>query len=171
MRLTIAPLSEAAARAVLGWRYAPPYQLYNTPLSHWETDLRAMLDPANHYVSLGEGDDALVAYGCFGRDAQVPGGDYNSGPLDIGLMLRPDLTGQGKGIHCARALVGHAACTWAPQAYRVTIAAFNLRAQTVWSRAGFTETARFARLGDGLPFVILERPAQPEDGALSLSSR
>ena len=96
---------------------------------------------------------------CFGPDAQVPGGDYEAAALDIGLGLRPDLTGQGRGLHYASAVCDFARNTLAPAEFRVTVARFNRRARRVWENAGFVRVQTFERQPDGLPFVVLTRDA------------
>ena len=101
----------------------------------------------------------LVAYCCFGLDARVPGGDYDAPALDIGLGLRPDLTGQGKGLGYVQAVLGVVQHTVATDTFRVTVAEFNERAQKVWRRAGFRPVQRFVRPQDGRPFVVLLRKA------------
>ena len=101
----------------------------------------------------------LVAYCCFGLDARVPGGDYDTPALDIGLGVRPDLTGQGRGLGYLLAVLGVAQRTVSPGTFRVTVAEFNKRAQKVWRRAGFRPVQRFVRQQDGRPFVILLRKA------------
>lgn len=44
---------------------------------------------------------------------------------------------------------------YAPQRLRVTITAFNQRAQRVWQSLGFQPVAHFGRAGDGMPFIVL----------------
>lgn len=59
-----------------------------------------MLDPErrqSYYAALSK--DELVGFFSFGAEAQVPGGDYdNAKALDIGLGMRPDLTGKSLGL-------------------------------------------------------------------------
>jgi len=154
-------MDEARARVVLGWVYPPPYEVYNENPALLEEEVRALLEPRHHhhhhyYYILNEAGD-LVAYCCFGRDAQVGGGDYSAPALDLGLMVRPDLTGQGQGIRYAQAVIEFAERTFGQQQMRVTIAGFNQRARRVWQKAGFRQTQAFPRAGDGLRFVVCVR--------------
>lgn len=149
---TIEPNS---ARSVLSWRYEPPYDIYNTPPALMEESITLLLDPRHHYHSILDEMGDLVAYCCFGQDGQVPGGDYSQEALDIGLGVRPDLTGQGRGQSFVRAVVDFAHRTYSPPALRVTIAHFNLRALRVWKKAGFRAWQTFSREPDGLAFVVL----------------
>jgi [ribosomal protein S18]-alanine N-acetyltransferase len=145
-------LDEAAARAVVSWSYPPPYEVYNEEPQRVEQVVQALLKPDYHYYRMAEGPDPLVAYCCFGLDARVAGGDYALEALDLGLMVRPDLTGHGRGGQFATAVLEFAQLTFPQKAWRVTIAEFNQRAQRVWAKLGFRQVQTFARRGDGLPF-------------------
>lgn len=160
-----APMNERGARHVTGWRYRPPYDIYNLqPDEDVEEAVVYLLDPQNAFFTIfgrvGEDEQAeLLAYCSFGRDAQVSGGDYSQDALDIGLGLRPDLTGQGRGHTFVAAVLDFARRQFNPAAFRVTIAEFNERAQRVWQKAGFRQTQTFHRDYDNRPFVILMRDA------------
>lgn len=174
-------MDEAAARAIHGWCYEPPYDLYDLADEPLLGLLRAFLDPQNAYYGIRDEEGGLVGFCCFGRDAQVPGGDYGPPAVDVGLGLRPDLTGQGRGLEYVQAVLdlarrltlseeGDAAARPAsrvepagPRAFRVTVAAFNKRAQRVWEKAGFRMVQRFERAGDALPFVVLVGPQEGEE--------
>jgi RimJ/RimL family protein N-acetyltransferase len=120
-----------------------------------EFDAGELTNPANHYYSITDKDGELVAYCCFGPEGRVPGGTYDSTALDVGMGLRPDLTGQGRGSQFLHAIAEFAHQRYAPTAFRVTVAAFNSRALRLCRRAGFREVQRFNRERDGLRFVIL----------------
>lgn len=117
--------------------------------------MRTFLGPRNNYYTIADASGDLVGYCCFGPDAQVGGGDYTACALDVGLGMRPHLTGQGRGLAFFSAILDFGRRTFAPQAFRVTVAAFNQRALRVYEKAGFRATQTFRRDGDGLPFVIL----------------
>ncbi len=157
IEFTFAPLDEPAARAILAWRYAGEYALYNLPPDAADAHLRAFLDPLNGYYALTDEGGALLAFCCFGAAAQVAGYAYREPALDIGLGLRPDLTGRGHGLDYVNVVIAFAAEAFGPPALRVTIAAFNVRAQRVWQKAGFRPAGAFARPSDGRAFVVLRR--------------
>ena len=90
-------MDDASARTILSWRYEPPYDFYNLNPDDAEEAIRALMDPQNAYYTLSNQLGDLLAYCCFGADAQVRGGDYGVPALDIGLGVHPDLTGQGEG--------------------------------------------------------------------------
>ena len=172
MTLRFEPMDEAAARAIHAWRYEPPYDIYDLAKEPLLGLLRAFLDPQNAYYAIFDETGDLVAYCCFGPDAQVPGGNYGRPAVDVGLGLHPDRTGQGQGLTYVQAVLDFARRTPAARpaagtlrseptaeeesiAFRVTVAAFNRRARRVWEKAGFQIVQRFERTGDALSFVIM----------------
>jgi RimJ/RimL family protein N-acetyltransferase len=157
MALAFQNMDEGSARAILGWSYEEPYALYNMPPAAHGDALRAFLDPINRYHAISDDHGHLVAYCCFGADARVPGGEYSPDAIDIGMGVRPDLTGQGQGITYVCAVVDFARRTLDPQSFRVTVAEFNSRAMKVWQKAGFEVTQRFERTSDGRAFLVMVR--------------
>jgi RimJ/RimL family protein N-acetyltransferase len=166
-------MTEAAARAIAVWRYAPPYDLYNLTGDNLAGDnlageevevIRFLCDPANDYYAVyghsdnrsdgicdGHGDGQRgreaepIGYCCYGADARVPGGDYPEEALDIGVGMRPDLTGGGRGHDFIGAVIEYGLTRYRPPLLRVTIAAFNERSQRVFRGRGFTPVRRFTR--------------------------
>jgi ribosomal-protein-alanine N-acetyltransferase len=155
--VTFQPMDKACAQAVLNWHYDPPYDVYNVSASQSPAVLRELLDPRNAYYCITGEAGELLAFCCFGIEARVPGGNYSHEALDIGFGVRPDLTGQGRGLSFVQAVLTFAVWIFAPYAFRVTIAEFNKRAIKVWKNAGFQPVQTFARQVDGMVFVILTR--------------
>jgi ribosomal-protein-alanine N-acetyltransferase len=120
MDLSFQPMDEARARKSLTWRYEPPYDFYNPNPDEAEEIVQWFLDPRHAYYAITGDDGEMVGYCCFGADAQVPGGDYGADALDVGLRMRPDLTGQGRGSDFFAAIVDFARRTFTLQALRVT---------------------------------------------------
>ena len=153
---TYRPTDEASTREFLQWKYDPPYEIYNYKPEHFEEDLVYHLDPANHIYSMLR-DGELVGYCSFGQDARVRGGDYGEPALDIGLMIKPSLTGQGLGSDFVQDVIRFATAEFPAGRLRVTILESNLRARRVWEKNGFRTVSVFQRESDSLPFVILTR--------------
>jgi ribosomal-protein-alanine N-acetyltransferase len=146
-------LDESAAREIVSWRYEPPYDLYN--LENSDESIRYALNPDNNFYAMRDEDGKLIGFCSFGSDGQVPGGDYHAPALDIGLGIRPDLTGQGRGSDFVQAVLHFAQSKFQPPMLRVTIAAFNLRAQRVWEKNGFRLSQQFQHAGSGREFVMM----------------
>ncbi|MBT8203538.1 MAG: GNAT family N-acetyltransferase [Acidimicrobiia bacterium] len=138
------------------WRSDPPYDVYDiTDPIEQAVDYFLRPQTGCHVIELGPN---LAAFFTFGADARVPGGDYSKPALDIGLGVRPSLTGRGLGGGFVGAVVAFARGQTVDP-LRVTIATANQRAITVWRRAGFVETQRFQAAETVLgsdEFVVLE---------------
>ena len=156
MKITFTRLDEPAAREILSWRYEEPYAMYHLQDETVDQEVIAyLLSPENLFYRLDTPDGLLIAFCSFGEDARVKGGDYSSPALDIGLGVKPELTGRGLGKYIIAAVLKFAAEQFYTPDYRVTIAAFNKRAQKVWQANGFVQSQAFLRPFDQFPFVIL----------------
>jgi ribosomal-protein-alanine N-acetyltransferase len=144
LRFTLKPITPCDARAISRWRYGGPYSIYDGD----PTSVDALLEPRLSYHSVYDESGGLVGYFCFGEDARVAAGRrlgvYEvESAIDIGLGMRPDLTGQGLGEAFLLAGLRFARETYAPQAFRLTVATFNRRAIRVYERAGFEPVETF----------------------------
>jgi [ribosomal protein S18]-alanine N-acetyltransferase len=128
MEIEYRPVDEKPAREFLGWQYEPPYDIYNCPLEELDEAVEYNIDLANNVYAMLDQNGELVGYCSYGRDAQVPGGDYSEGALDIGLMIKPALTGQGLGAAFVSEVIRNGIEEYMPKKLRVTVAAFNHRA-------------------------------------------
>jgi [ribosomal protein S18]-alanine N-acetyltransferase len=96
---TFRKMTAIQAREILMWRYTGLYAAYNIDEAMLEEGIAVMLDPRNAYHAIYDGT-MLAGFCCFGEDAQVLGGDYSlPDTLDIGLGMRPELTGKGRVQH------------------------------------------------------------------------
>ena len=153
MSFTSKPITPSDARAISRWRYDEPYAIYDGD----PNSVDALLQPHFSYHSVYDEHGDLTGYFCFGEDAQVAVGKqlgvYQVEPaLDVGLGMRPDLTGRGLGEEFVHAGLGFAREVYSPPAFRLTVAAFNHRAIRVYERAGFETVETF-----GAPTLGAER--------------
>ena len=151
------PVDKTSAREFLQWQYDAPYDIYNCPPEHIDKFIEYNIDPENNVYAMFDGNDDLIGYCSYGMDARVGGGDYSEEALDIGLMIKPELTGQGLGATFAEEVIKNGIGKYAPKKLRVTIAAFNKRAIRVWETNGFQKTQIFKRSRDERKFVILTK--------------
>jgi RimJ/RimL family protein N-acetyltransferase len=170
MKIEYRPADETSAREFLTWQYEPPYDIYNCPPEQLEASLRYNLDPRNNVYAMFGQQGELVGYCSYGEDARVSGGDYSEEALDIGLMIKPALTGKGLGAAFARDVIRNGVGKYASKNLRVTIAAFNNRAIRTWKKNGFQQTQSFKRSPDGMEFVILTRKLTAEHAENAESS-
>ena len=100
------------------------------------------LEPRFLYHSVYIEDGDLAGYFCFGEDARVPAGRRlgvyeRESALDVGLGMRPDLAGRGLGAGFVLAGLS------GPPTFRLTVAAFSLRAVRMYERVGFEAVEAF----------------------------
>ena len=119
---------------------------------------------ASDATSAVTGRSVLGGFVCFGHEAQVSGarnaGLYRDAALDIGLGLRPNLTGHGFGAPFLAACLALAALREPHQPLRLAVATFNERAITTYRRAGFQDagTCQSPVRGRDFPFLVMTRP-------------
>ena len=70
-------------------------------------DVTGPLDPAEGFWAVLDEAGEVAGYACFGLEARVPGLAERPGVLDVGVGMRPDLTGQGRGRAFAEAVLAH----------------------------------------------------------------
>ena len=75
------------------------------------------------------------------------------------MGIRPELTGQGRGASFVLAVLDFARNAFAPGQFRVTIAAFNKRAQRVWEKNGFVPIQTFTHQASKREFIVMIRDA------------
>jgi [ribosomal protein S18]-alanine N-acetyltransferase len=150
---TFVQLSQEEAEAIAEWHYPEPYSFYN-----WSADvddLQELLDPAlrgDAYWAVRDDSDELVGHFSF-----KPKGDA----VEIGLGLRPDLTGRGLGADFLAAGLEFARTRFAPERFTLAVATFNERAIKVYERAGFRRERVYMHRTNGGEWEFLEmsRPA------------
>jgi len=138
---TFAPMTQAEAEEIAGWHYPGEYAFYD---ADWiPAGLAELLDPeqrGDQYHSARSTDGELEGF------AQLE--PAAGGATEIGLGLRPDLTGRGLGQAFTNAVIDLARRAGAGR-ITLAVATFNVRAVRVYERCGFVETGRHVRrLGD-----------------------
>lgn len=147
MQFFFEPMNEEDARAVLAWRYEGPYAVYNMQEDFDEENIdavAALLDRRSPHYAVRDQAGELIGFFGFGSSAYVTGSDEphlygENNTITIGLGMRPDLTGRGKGLGLAFVNAGldFARREFAPDFFRLFVLTFNERAIRVYEKAGF----------------------------------
>jgi ribosomal-protein-alanine N-acetyltransferase len=159
MTLNIVDMTPEAAREILSWRYPDDYAMYDIVVDNIEEEVEFFMNPDNHYYAIVDANSVVVGHCVFYAEARVPGGDYHLEALDIGIGMRPDWTGQGKGRDITKTVMDFGRKQYKPTHFRATVAAWNERAQKVCTNNGFEEVSRFSATNTGKAFVIFVREA------------
>ncbi|MEM8778584.1 MAG: GNAT family N-acetyltransferase [Cyanobacteria bacterium P01_G01_bin.49] len=155
MRLTFQKLEKKHALAILQWHYLPPYDCYNFDADNLQEDLHYLLEEKNAFFAILNQRKELEGYCSFGPDGQVPGGCYSAEAIDIGMGIRPDLIGQGRGKKYAKAVAIYGINRYQIKQLRVTILEFNKRSQKVWQQLGFNQVEKFIKIGTEEKFIVM----------------
>lgn len=157
MTLKIMTMTSDAAREILSWQYPDDYAMYNIIVDNIDEEVAFFMNPDNHYYAIVDIDETVVGHCVFYTEARVPGGDYSLDALDIGIGMRPDWTGRGKGTNITRLVMDFGREKYTPSYFRATVAAWNDRAQKVCTNNGFDEATRFTATSSGKEFMIFVR--------------
>jgi [ribosomal protein S18]-alanine N-acetyltransferase len=141
--------SQEDAEAIAEWRYPEPYSFYNWTAD--PDDLRELLDPSlrgEAYWAVKDEAGELVGHFSFKpKDERT---------VEIGLGLRPDLTGRGLGGAFLAAGLEFARTRFAPARFVLSVATFNERAIKVYERAGFARERIYMHTTAGREWEFLE---------------
>jgi [ribosomal protein S18]-alanine N-acetyltransferase len=155
-------MNDEEARAIVSWRYEAPYDFYDMAKDpEGLEELLGTPERRRGYYAVRAGDE-LVGFFSFGPGGQLPSFDYpDDGSLDVGLGLRPDLTGRGLGLEFLLAGLEFGRRHFAPAGFRLAVATFNERAIQVYERAGFRRVEIFTHHTNGgeYPFLLMTREA------------
>lgn len=158
--MDIHKLTEGEAMEITMWMYEEPYNLYS--FSEGAEVIEELLDGT--YYGCCDEKGELIGYFCFGENAQVPGGRDahlygGEDVVDIGLGMKPDLTGKGMGKTFFQAGIVFAATAFHSKHLRLSVATFNKRAITLYKNIGFQAGPIFLSRGREFMLMEYERPS------------
>lgn len=149
------PMSQRNAERIAGdWHYPGEYAFYDVAAD--DEDYAELISPearGTRYFEVLQGGE-LVGFVCL---------EENRGAVELGLGLRPDLTGKGMGQAFLAAIENFVrAHNPEAKAISLSVAAFNRRARRVYERAGFAGTGSFMQPTNGgmYEFIRMEKPLQ-----------
>lgn len=165
IRFSVRAFAAIDAEMVASWRYPPPYDVYDVPEDpEWEAEI---LDAARWGASYFAVDDAESGelIGFLELVAKEP--DSDDVEVEIGLGLRPDLTGQGVGPSFVEAGMAFARDRWRPRRFALDVFPWNERAIRAYEKSGFERGEVYVRTfpdGNEVTFLRMARPADPGHG-------
>lgn len=124
------------ANEIALWKYEGIYSVYS--FLHDDKTIQELL--TGDYFVYVNGSEGITGYVCFGHSGQIPIAQrnlYTNDMVDIGVGLRPDLCGEGRGFEFLTKAIDFVQHNKQVTALRLTVALFNQRAISVYKRAGF----------------------------------
>jgi [ribosomal protein S18]-alanine N-acetyltransferase len=140
-------MSDEEAREISRWHYEPPYDFYDATSD--QDVLQELLDPEcrkDSYFSVRDESGAIVGFFQFEREGKT---------VDIGLGMRPDLTGKGLGVGYLLAGLEFARDLFSPERFTLSVTTFNERAIRVYERAGFRREHEYLHHTSGGEYLFL----------------
>lgn len=158
MDYLVKPMTEVNARKICLWKYDEPYSIYNLSF-----DSECILELLNgSYYSVEDNCEELVGFFCYGESAQVPCSCSwvyeDKSAIDIGLGMKPELTGNGKGVEFVKAGLKFGEVEYSTDKFRLTVATFNKRAIRVYEGLGFKGYGSFIirRASGDIEFIVMK---------------
>ncbi|SFM26279.1 Acetyltransferase (GNAT) family protein [Gracilibacillus orientalis] len=139
--LSIMDMNETFAKEIVSWKYESPYDFYNIA----ENSIKEFLK--NEYYAVVDRRNQLVGFLCLGKPAQIPIGSpfgaYPEGYIDIGIGIKPELTGRGNGSIFFSFVLNYIERKGITL-IRLSVAKFNHRAIHLYEKFGFVKAVEFS---------------------------
>lgn len=148
--MMIAQMAQAEAVEIADlWKYDGEYAFYDMTAD--PEDYNEITSPesrGNRYFSVLDGSE-LIGFFCV---------EQEDADISIGLGLRPDMTGHGKGKAFLEEIVRFVQENRTFEKIRLDVASFNQRAIKAYERAGFvkTGTTQVSTNGGVYEFTLME---------------
>ncbi|TAA67464.1 GNAT family N-acetyltransferase [Planococcus salinarum] len=143
------PMTQRQAEEIAqNWHYEGDYSFY---------DMAADPEDLAEFLDAGQRKDA---YFTVHQDGEMVGfysfTQTSADTVDIGLGMKPELTGKGIGREFLKAGLKFAESAYRPDKITLSVAAFNKRAITLYRNSGFNEVERFAQATNGSTFEFVK---------------
>ncbi|WP_186577995.1 GNAT family N-acetyltransferase [Aquibacillus kalidii] len=139
---------EQAEDIAFNWHYDGEYSFYDMEAD--KEDLDEFIDPEKR------GD---LKYAVINNDELIGFFSVNAvedKTCDIGVGMRPDLTGRGKGLDFLKAGLEFVIKEYKPAKITLSVATFNQRAIKVYRKLGFNDINTFMQDTNGSTFEFLK---------------
>ena len=139
---------EQAEEIAFTWHYENKYSFYDLEADQEDLEEFLSQDKRGNSVFAVLEKDELVAF--------LSVISVNPETVDIGLGMRPDLTGKGKGLDFLKEGIEFIQLTSKPKAIGLSVATFNERAIKVYRKLGFEDSGLFMQETNGSTFEFLK---------------
>lgn len=139
---------EEAEEIAFNWHYDGEYSFYDMAAD--KEDLEEFINPEKRGSNVFSVIDTEELIGYFTASKEK---EYI---IDIGLGLRPDLTGKGIGLHFLKTVMEFVNSEYKPKKITLSVAFFNQRAVKVYRKIGFTESHIYWQKTNGSTFKFLK---------------
>ena len=141
----IQKMSQKNAKEISKWHYEEPYDFYD--MINDEEDLHELLyDRGEHYFEVIKDNVCIGFYVIVEEDNQI----------EIGLGLRPDLTGKGYGKEFLEILLDYISLNYEKKEIILSVASFNSRAIHLYEKCGFKRIRNFTQATNGSFYDFIE---------------
>lgn len=140
-------MTQNQAEIIADWHYEGLYAFYDMRAD--EEDLEELLSSekrADSYYTVKLFDE-IIGFFCFDQ--------LSDQIIDMGLGMKPELTGKGKGYGFLKAGIEFIRSTYVPKKIALSVALFNQRAIKVYKKAGFQEENEFLQRTNGGRYVFI----------------
>lgn len=151
---------EQAEHIAFNWHYEGKYSFYDFAAD--KEDLAEFLDPyerENKYFLVKRGKEDIGCF-CFEKESES---------VEMGLGMKPELTGRGMGLDFLNVGLRYAISKYKPKVITLSVATFNELAIKVYKKAGFEPLGTFIQDTNGSQFEFLKMKYEcsEADGPLS----
>lgn len=142
MDIQFKPITQEQAEQIAHhWHYEGIYAFYNMEAD--EEDLAEFMDPHTR------GDSVFVAMKSEELIAFISLEVHSVDHIELGLGLRPDLTGQGFGVSFLSQALNYIKTHFSPKIITLAVATFNKRAISLYKKIGFIEKSVYMQNTNG----------------------
>ncbi|PSL41012.1 ribosomal-protein-alanine N-acetyltransferase [Planomicrobium soli] len=139
---------EIAEEIAYQWHYDTEYSFYDMEAD--QEDLQEFVNPVirgNSYFMVIQNNETIGFY-CFHQITEKT--------IDMGLGMKPDLTGNGSGVEFLEAGMAFLKSRFLPEKVTLSVATFNKRAIKVYKKIGFEENGTFIQATNGGNYEFLK---------------
>lgn len=139
---------EQAEEIAFGWHYDGEYSFY---------DMEADKDDLEEFLNSNIRKDSLYSVMmCKELIGFLNINQADVRTFEIGLGMRPDLTGKGEGLTFLKSCIEFAKGKFNPEKITLSVATFNQRAIKVYRKIGFKDTHTFMQDTNNSTFEFLK---------------